>query len=87
MRDSEPAVTRGLQELEDILGVELFERTSCGLIPTIFGDALTLHARDVIAQLGQAGAHLVELASGGRGCYWACPMTPDGCGWQVAPRR
>ena len=64
---TQPVVTRGLQELEEILGVELFERTPRGLVPTIFGEAFTVHARDVIAQLNQAGTHLRELAGGGRG--------------------
>jgi DNA-binding transcriptional LysR family regulator len=64
---TQPVITRGLQELEDILGVELFERTPRGLVPTAYGDAFTMHARDVIARLNQAGEHLVELAAGGRG--------------------
>jgi DNA-binding transcriptional LysR family regulator len=64
---TQPAVTRGLQELEDILGVPLFERTARGLDPTIFGEAFTLHARDVLAQLRQAGTHIADLAEGGRG--------------------
>lgn len=64
---TQPAVTRGLQELEIILGVTLFERTARGLDPTIFGEAFTLHAQNVIAQLRQAGTHIADLAAGGRG--------------------
>lgn len=61
---TQPVISRGLQELEEILGVILFERTPRGLTPTVFGDAFTLHARNVIAQLGRAGTHIVELAEG-----------------------
>lgn len=64
---TQPVVTRGLQELEGILGVTLFERTTRGLRPTVFAEAFTVHARNVIAQLNQAGTHIAELASGRRG--------------------
>lgn len=68
---TQPVISRSLQELEEILGVTLFERTSRGLTPTVFGDAFTLHARNVIAQLGRAGSHIVELAAGRRGTVTA----------------
>lgn len=64
---TQPAASRGLQELEDILGVELYLRTPRGVTPTIFGTAFTAHARDVIAQLHRAGRHVEELAAGGGG--------------------
>lgn len=64
---TQPVISRSLQELEEILGVTLFERTPRGLTPTVFGEAFTLHARNVIAQLGQAGTHILELAEGRRG--------------------
>jgi DNA-binding transcriptional LysR family regulator len=41
----QPVVTRRLRELEQILGVRLFERTSRGVTPTEFGAAFVEHAR------------------------------------------
>ncbi|MBL1098466.1 LysR substrate-binding domain-containing protein [Streptomyces coffeae] len=64
---AQPAATRSLQEVEDILGVELYERGPRGVTPTVFGEAFTQHARAVLAQLTQAGRHVVELAEADRG--------------------
>ncbi|MER0483366.1 LysR substrate-binding domain-containing protein [Streptomyces sp. Edi2] len=64
---TQPAATRSLHEVEDILGVPLFERGPRGVSATVFGEAFTRHARAVLAQLTQAGRHLVELAEADRG--------------------
>ncbi|MFI6432332.1 LysR substrate-binding domain-containing protein [Rhodococcus oryzae] len=64
---TQPVATRSLHDLESILGVELYERGPRGITPTIFGEAFTSHARAVIAQLTQAGRHVVELADADRG--------------------
>lgn len=64
---TQPVVTRSLQDLEHLLGVQLFERGPKGITPTEFGTAFTGHARAVIAQLGEAARHVGELASGDRG--------------------
>lgn len=64
---TQPVATRSLHDLEAILGVELYERGPRGITPTIFGEAFTSHARAVIAQLTQAGRHVVELAEADRG--------------------
>ncbi|MFH8589203.1 LysR substrate-binding domain-containing protein [Streptomyces celluloflavus] len=64
---TQPAATRSLHELEDILGVPLFERGPRGITATVFGEAFTEHARAVLAQLAQAGRHVVELADADRG--------------------
>lgn len=64
---TQPAATRSLHELEDILGVPLYERGPRGVTATVFGTAFTEHARAVLAQLAQAGRHVVELADADRG--------------------
>ncbi|HEY7045703.1 MAG TPA: LysR substrate-binding domain-containing protein [Jatrophihabitantaceae bacterium] len=64
---TQPALTRALRELEDILGVTLYERGPRGATPTLYGAAFTEHARAVLAQLAQAGRHVAELASAERG--------------------
>ncbi|MEU6441631.1 LysR substrate-binding domain-containing protein [Streptomyces sp. NPDC047046] len=64
---TQPAATRSLHEVEEILGVRLFERGPRGVSATVFGEAFTRHARAVLAQLTQAGRHVVELAAADRG--------------------
>ncbi|MGW1228576.1 LysR substrate-binding domain-containing protein [Streptomyces sp. NPDC001478] len=67
LHTTQPAATRSLHEVEDILGVALFERGPRGVRATVFGEAFTQHARAVLAQLAQAGRHVVELADADRG--------------------
>jgi DNA-binding transcriptional LysR family regulator len=67
LRVTQPVVTRGLRDLEEILGVTLYERGPRGISPTIFGTAFTEHARAVLAQLSQASRHVAELSQGDRG--------------------
>ncbi|MFD9550617.1 LysR substrate-binding domain-containing protein [Nocardia salmonicida] len=64
---TQPVATRSLHDLEAILGVKLYQRGPRGVSPTIFGEAFTVHARAVMAQLNQAGRHVVELAEADRG--------------------
>lgn len=61
---TQPVVTRGLRELETVLGVEIFVRGHRGVHPTIYGEAFIEHARAVLAQIRQAGAHVTELSNG-----------------------
>lgn len=64
---TQPVVTRGLHDLEAILGVTLYERGPRGVTPTEFGVAFTEHARAVLAQLTQAARHVEEIAGASRG--------------------
>ncbi len=64
---TQPVATRSLHDIESILGVSLFDRGPRGITPTIFGEAFTTHALAVIAQLTEAGRHVVELADANRG--------------------
>lgn len=64
---AQPAVTRGLREVEHILGVELFTRGPRGVTPTLFGEAFIDHARAVQAELRRAGDRIAGLADGETG--------------------
>lgn len=64
---SQPAATKLLRDLEQDLGVELFERTNRGVIPTVFGTALMRDARMILSQIGQAVLEIDDLAAGRQG--------------------
>lgn len=64
---TQPVVTRGLQDLERILGVPLFDRSAQGVVPTVYGTAFIEHARGALAQIRQAGRTLADLAAADSG--------------------
>ncbi|RJO73758.1 LysR family transcriptional regulator [Nocardia panacis] len=59
---TQPVVSRGLRELEEILGVDLFERGPRGVTPTESGAVFLEHARAVLGQLRLAQRRLEQLA-------------------------
>ena len=64
---SQPAATKLLHDLEDTLGVSLFDRHSWGMEPTIFGETMIRCARGVLTDLAEARDELAALASGAGG--------------------
>lgn len=60
---TQPVVTRGLREIEDVLGVPLFERMPRGVTPTPYGVSFIEHARSVLAELRAAGEEVRLLRS------------------------
>jgi len=60
---SQPSLTKSLKELEDILGVRLFERHARGVTPTLFSDAVAQTARRILAELGRLDEELDRLSS------------------------
>jgi LysR family pca operon transcriptional activator len=61
---SQPAVSKSLAELEDLLGVKLFARLGRRLVLTAEGEAFRRHAKEAVASL-DAGAQAVR-GEGGR---------------------
>ncbi|MFI5983687.1 LysR substrate-binding domain-containing protein [Streptomyces sp. NPDC051555] len=64
---TQPAATRTLRELEAIADLPLFVREPRGMRPTVYGEALTGHARAVITEVRRAGEHLDGLRQGHEG--------------------
>jgi DNA-binding transcriptional LysR family regulator len=64
LRVSQPALTKSLRRLEDELQVKLFERTSRGMTPTIYGDCLRSHAQSVSTGIHHLRDNLQSLKSG-----------------------
>lgn len=61
---AQPAATKTIKELEDALGVLLFDRTSRGVTPTEYGRVLIRHAKLILTQLRHAGEDLQSLEEG-----------------------
>ncbi|MFC0680576.1 LysR substrate-binding domain-containing protein [Lysobacter korlensis] len=61
---TQPVVTRGLREVEDVLGVSLFERLPRGVTPTEYGRPFIERARSILAELRTAGEEVRLLKSG-----------------------
>ncbi len=77
---SQPALSKSLRQLEDELGVRLFDRTPLGVVPTVFGEALAVHAKAIDSGLRNAGEAILRLRGGAKG------KVRVGIGPSVAPR-
>ena len=63
LHQSQPSVTRAIQELEEGLGLPLFERGARGMAPTPAGRLVVARARRAFEQLEQGSQEAVHLAS------------------------
>ena len=61
---TQPAASKLLKDLEDVLGVELFERLPRGMRPTWYGESMIRHARVALASLSRAHEEVEALKSG-----------------------
>ncbi len=61
---SQPAASKLLKDLEDMLGVTLFERQPRGMRPNWYGETLIRHARIALSSLREAGQEVDALKSG-----------------------
>ncbi|WP_028206095.1 LysR family transcriptional regulator [Paraburkholderia nodosa] len=61
------AATRRLQELEEVAGVDLFDRLPGGMIPTPAGEVLARHVRLLFANLDVMRREIAEFSEGVRG--------------------
>ncbi|WP_233235135.1 LysR substrate-binding domain-containing protein [Bordetella sp. LUAb4] len=64
---TQPAVSKALAEIEDGVGLKLFERTPRGITPTSYGECLISYARRVDIDLARARDGLKSLALGTSG--------------------
>lgn len=67
LNTTQPGLSKWLKELEDDIGLPLFERHARGLRPTAYGETLIAHARRLEAQLDRAAADMAALRAGGTG--------------------
>jgi LysR family transcriptional regulator, regulator for genes of the gallate degradation pathway len=73
---SQPSVHRAARELERLIGVALFEKTSFGITPTREAEKLARRARLAFAEIAQARAEVHALSGGesGRTVIGAMPL-------------
>jgi DNA-binding transcriptional LysR family regulator len=64
---SQPAASRLLRELEEIIGADLFERQARGVKANWYGEALIRHSRNALSSLTEAAAEIEALKSGRTG--------------------
>jgi DNA-binding transcriptional LysR family regulator len=61
---TQPAASKMLGELEESLGVKLFERHARGVQPTWYGEILVRHARSAMVEMDRAHEEIMALKSG-----------------------
>ena len=67
LNTTQPGLSKWLKDLEDDIGLPLFERHARGLIPTPYGEMLIAHARRIDTQLDRARGDMEALREGGSG--------------------
>lgn len=75
---TQPAVTAAIGELENTLGVRLFDRTSRGATLTVHGSSLAQRASAIFGELGLAAEDLESISRGSR---QALRVGAGGGGW------
>jgi len=61
------AATKRIQDLEDLLGLKLFDRSARGVVPSAAGLVVERHVRSMLATLEDLRRDLAELSEGVRG--------------------
>lgn len=64
---TQPALTRSIKNLEELLGAELLERRPRGIVPTPAGDALYRYARLMLNEAARAQAEVLAVQKGAKG--------------------
>ncbi len=67
LNTTQPGLSKWLKDLEDDIGLPLFERHARGLRPTAYGEVLIAHARRIDAQLDRASQEMAALREGNAG--------------------
>jgi len=90
---TQPAVTAAIAELEQTLGVLLFERTSRGVTPTAQGESLISRAKAIFGELRRAAEDIDIISRGSRrtlrvgtgGGGWGMGILPEALGRLLNP--
>jgi DNA-binding transcriptional LysR family regulator len=75
---TQPAASKLLKDLEEVLEVQLFDRLPRGMRPTWYGECMIRHAREALASLNQAHDELTALKAGRFGQVGVGAITSPG---------
>lgn len=75
---TQPAASKLLRELEDLLDAPLFLRLARGIEPTLYGQAMIRHARAAVGSLEQAHSEVQALKTGQMGSVALGAITSPG---------
>ena len=64
---AQPAATKIIRDLESALGVSLFDRSSRGVTPTLYGEVIIKHSKLILAQLRHASEEIMSIKEGTTG--------------------
>jgi len=64
---TQPALSKSIQQLEYYLDVKLFDRTPGGVVPTTYGDTLSMHAKVIESEIRNAEREIAMLRDGTEG--------------------
>ena len=67
---TQPAVSQAIADLEETVGVRLFDRSTQGVVPTVYGDILLKRGVESFDALKQALREIEFLATAGAGDVW-----------------
>lgn len=75
---SQPALTKSIADLEQTLGVLLFDRSAHGVVPTVHGKSFIRHADAIMGEVCLAAQEIDIISGGSRG---ALRIGIGGGGW------
>ena len=67
---TQPAVSQAIADLEETVGVRLFDRSTQGVVPTVYGDILLKRGAESFDALKQALREIEFLSTAGAGDVW-----------------
>jgi DNA-binding transcriptional LysR family regulator len=67
---TQPAVSQAIADLEETVGVRLFDRSTQGVVPTVYGEILLKRGAESFDALKQALREIEFLATAGAGDVW-----------------
>ncbi len=80
---TQPAASRALRELEEIVGAPAFDRGPKGMTPTPLGAGLVRHARNLLDELSEAALEVDRLRTGSGGVVRIGAVTGAAVGYVV----
>jgi DNA-binding transcriptional LysR family regulator len=77
---TQPAVSQAIADLEETVGVRLFDRSAQGVVPTVYGNILLKRGAESFDALKQALREIEFVATAGAGDVWIGCNEPTSLG-------